>query len=270
MLDSALDLAEKGNGVIPCWPTHSAIRPNRGKTPIGALVPNGHKQASTDPAIIRRWWAAQPDALIGIAVHPLIMIVDVDPRNGGSVEAIEALTDCCITGTKTVYSGRNDGGRHLWFLRSEGDLNGRRLPAGVDFKTTGYTIAPPSRHPDTGQPYRWDDQPIAVAPAGLISLLTPMPRQWSPSNAQTLVPRGGFFSDLHRTGGSPSALIEFVAAQPWGNVNNGLHWAACCAAEKGWLTGIVADELVAAAVRAGENERKARRTVESAEQSMTG
>jgi hypothetical protein len=48
-----------------------------------------------------------------------------------------------------------------------------------------------------------------------------------------------------------------------GNRNNVLYWAACRAAEDG-LIDQIEDELIAAAVSAGENETKARRTVASA------
>jgi hypothetical protein len=63
--------------------------------------------------------------------------------------------------------------------------------------------------------------------------------------------------------GAGGGLVEWVAIQPWGNVNNGLYWAACTAASDGVL-GALADDLVAAAVAAGHPELGARRTVESA------
>ena len=61
--------------------------------------------------------------------------------------------------------------------------------------------------------------------------------------------------------------MEFVAAQPEGNRNRGLHWAACRAADDDLLDDLLddlADDLVAAAVSAGHPEAGARRTVQSA------
>jgi hypothetical protein len=49
---------------------------------------------------------------------------------------------------------------------------------GLDVKThTGYTVLPPSIHPDTGNPYRWDDvtAPICSPPPWLTHLLRQAP-----------------------------------------------------------------------------------------------
>lgn len=257
MGEAALALAGKGFHVLPCWATNNTARPNRAKSPIGRLVPNGFKQATTDPAVIERWWTAQPDAMIGAVVDPRIAIVDVDPRNGGSVAAIEDLADCTITRTCTVFSGRGDGGRHLYYWRPDALLTARRLPVGVDLKTSGYCIVPPSIHPASGLPYRWDEQPIAELPRGLLELLTAAPA------------RPAMRHHFRRPGNGPAALVAFVGRQPWGNVNNGLNWAAWQAVENGWLTSTLGDALVAAAIRAGESDRRARRTLESVEDAAT-
>lgn len=72
---TALRYAQRGLAVFPCFTAHdgacSSGSPecrNIGKHPIGALVPEGLKDASTDPARITDWWARYPDA--NSAVRP--------------------------------------------------------------------------------------------------------------------------------------------------------------------------------------------------------
>lgn len=249
---AALNYAGKGWKVLPCWPSGNAARPDRAKSPIGSLVPRGFHQATSDPEVIRRWWTAHPDAMIGAVVDPRVVIIDIDPRNGGSVDAIEDLTQCSITNTCTVWSGRGDGGRHLYYWRPDGPLTAHKLPTGVDLKKSGYTIVPPSIHPASGQPYRWAEQRITEVPGPLEKLLhVPLGR---PLGFAPTIPGRG-----------PAALVEFVARQTEGNRNKAIYWAARRAIDHGWMTGDLGDELVAAAVAAGEQERRARLTLWSAE-----
>jgi hypothetical protein len=51
------------------------------------------------------------------------------------------------------------------------------LPDGYDLKDggKGYTVLPPSLHPKTGKPYRWEERPTAPLTAGLLKLLQPEP-----------------------------------------------------------------------------------------------
>jgi hypothetical protein len=60
--------------------------------------------------------------------------------------------------------------------------------------------------------------------------------------------------------------------QESGNRNNGLHWAACRAAESGLLDGDGVERLVEAALRSGlrGGEREARRTIDSALRGRVG
>ncbi len=164
--------------------------------------------------------------------------------NGGTVEALGALPP-----TLTAWSGRNDGGRHLYFLRPAGELTSTRLPAGVDLKKNGCCIVPPSIHPVTGQPYRWEHHPAAAPPYTLRDLLRPPPRP-----VQT-------FNGSGPT--SAAGLLRTVAEAPVGERNKILFWAACRAVEKCILDDLEGD-LIKAAVAAGETEVKARRTIASA------
>jgi len=231
MLDIALDYASHGWQVLPL----------AGKVP---RTGHGVDDATSDPDLIRSWWSRWPAANIGGQVDPRLLVLDIDPRNGGNADDLGPLPP-----TLTCWSGRGDRGRHLYFLRPGGQLVSTGLPVGIDLKLNGYTVVPPSLHPESGQPYRWDEHDIGALPARLSALLRPAPRP-----VRVLGPRRR---------GDGRHLVEFVAKQPWGNVNNGLHWAACRAADDNLIDDL-ADDLVAAAVTAGHPEPGARRTVQSA------
>jgi Bifunctional DNA primase/polymerase, N-terminal len=156
----ALDYAAKGWLVFPCRPGS--------KTPA---TRRGFKDATTNPATIRRWWLANPDYNIGIAtgVASGIWILDIDGTTGvATLHDLESrygplpATLCSITGR----------GRHLWFKAdSPIQSSAGRVGDGLDVRGEGgYVLAPPSIHPD-GPTYRWDnDLPPALTPGWLLEL----------------------------------------------------------------------------------------------------
>jgi hypothetical protein len=226
--------------VIPCkW---------RGENAKAPLTSNGHLDASRDPDQITAWWTRWPSAMIGAPVPESLLVVDIDPRDGGSLAELESLTGP-LPASLTTWSGRNDGGRHLYYLRPVGLLTSSRLPEGIDLKINGYCIVPPSIHPATGQPYRWESRTPATLPYKLQELLTPLPPR----------PIARSVSNASATG-----LLRAVVGAPEGNRNKVLYWASCRAAESGILDDQVEALLINAAVTAGETETKARRTVASA------
>ena len=200
------------------------------------------------PDVIKAWWLGWPSAMIGAKVPDNSLVLDCDPRNGGDLEKLVALVGD-LPPTLTVWSGRNDGGQHLYYQRPTGPLTSTRLPEGIDLKVNGYCIVPPSIHPATGQLYRWESRTPATLPSRLQELLTPLP------------PR-----PIARSGSNASAigLLRAVVGAPEGNRNKVLYWASCRAAESGILDNQVEALLINAAVAAGETETKARRTVASA------
>jgi hypothetical protein len=161
---AALELAANGWAVFPCkW---------RGEDAKAPLTTNGHHDASRDPSQIKAWWRCWPKAMIGAPVPDSLLVIDIDPRNGGDLEKLVALVGD-LPPTLTAWSGRNDGGCHLYYLRPHGSLTSTRLPEGIDLKANGYCIVPPSIHPATGLPYMWIDHPFASLPYRLRELLRP-------------------------------------------------------------------------------------------------
>jgi hypothetical protein len=237
---AALELAAEAWEVFPCWWAGP-----RAKSPI---TNHGHLEATTDRDKIKLWWTKWPYAMIGAPVPESLLVIDLDPRNGGDLEKLIALVGD-LPPTLTVWSGRNDGGRHLYYLRPPGPLTSTRLPEGIDLKANGYCIVPPSIHPATGLPYRWEDRPVAPLPSRLRQLLRP-----APLPVRTY--RGG-------SSKASAGLVRTVANAAVGQRNRILFWASCRAAEKG-LIDQIEDDLVAAALTNGLTETVARRTVASA------
>lgn len=241
---AALQLAARGWAVFPC----REFGPNA-KAPY---TTNGHLDATVDREQVLAWWREWPDAMIGAPVPSTFLVIDIDPRNGGSVDALEARVGP-LPDTLTAWSGRGDGGRHFYYLRPGGAFVSTGLPAGVDLKVNGYCILPPSIHPASGEPYRWDVQKPAALSLPLLALLRPPPARvqtWT----GTVTGRG-------------EPLVRHVLTRPEGERNRGLFWAACRAVDDG-LLGEIRDDLLRAAQSIGLSEREARRTIDSAEKQV--
>lgn len=185
LVPEALGYAARGMEVFPAHPATKA-----------PLCEHGNHDGTTDEDQIRAWWDRWPDALIAHRIAAGHVILDIDPRKGG-LEVWKALKPSLGSiVTRIHYSGRGDGGGHVWFQRPEGHLGvaglnawakdhglgtdlGARHTAGIDLLTRQhrYSILPPSPHPDTGLPYRWShgrdlEIPPARMPTFLAELLT--------------------------------------------------------------------------------------------------
>lgn len=144
ILAAALEYASKGWYVLP-------LMPNK-KTPLGKLVPTGHKNATIDADTIHAWWEAYPDANIGVRVgiESGLLIFDIDNKNGknGGLSLtnlqleIGALPDTYTEVTPT-------GGIHLYYkfppeLYDKPRRNELGRNSGIDVKSRGYVVAAPS------------------------------------------------------------------------------------------------------------------------------
>lgn len=140
MLDYALRYAAAGFKVIP-------LRP-RGKLP---LTQHGAHDGTTDEAQIRAWFTQWPDANIGLTLGGFV-VVDIDPRNGGTVEALPELSETC-------WAKTGGGGWHYLYRAEEGIRYAGKPAQGVDVKSGegAYIVVEPSIHP-SGEKYCWLDE----------------------------------------------------------------------------------------------------------------
>lgn len=158
---------------MPGWKKH-----NPGKEPYVS----GHREASTEPAVIFEWWKKYPNANVAIATgwKSRLCVLDVDAAHEGDAEfdgyrslAAMERQHGKLPKTLTVKSGQ---GRHYYFQYPVGlDLRGRRgMRPAVDVRSADSLIAaPPSRHL-TGGIYEWEtptDTPIAPLPAWLLRMI---------------------------------------------------------------------------------------------------
>jgi hypothetical protein len=140
------------------------------KHPLGALVPHGVKEATTNRARVLAWWTRHPQANIGLATGHRFDVLDVDGSTGEHTIRTLAAAHGLRSFGPLVRTG---GGGWHYYLAPTG--LGNASPAGlahVDWRGRGgYVVAPPSRHA-SGQAYQWTlgrdlDTPLAEVPAPL-------------------------------------------------------------------------------------------------------
>jgi hypothetical protein len=167
MLETALECAARGWAVLPLVP--------RGKNPLSGLVPHGFKDATKEEEAVRRWWAAKPDANIGIACGASgLTVLDIDRGFQTYADALAWVTRNSIPVTYAVHTGRRlskDGtqeyGVQLYFAGTMGDVGNFHLDgcSGQVKSLGGLVMAEGNIHPATGLVYEraWGD-PNALAP----------------------------------------------------------------------------------------------------------
>ncbi|MDA9954260.1 bifunctional DNA primase/polymerase [Planktomarina sp.] len=131
---AALSYANKGWKVFP-------VTPNQ-KRPLTELAPQGHKNATSDPAIIEQWWTEHPAANIGLNLEASgLVCVDVDSYK----------EDCAFDTymharelPKTLQQRSARGGTHYIFRSPPDAEYPGTLGEGVDVKYKGYILLEPS------------------------------------------------------------------------------------------------------------------------------
>ena len=155
LLSYALHYAALG---WPVLPLHT-IRPD-GRCSCGEVscrtpgkhprTARGQDEASSDPEVIRRWWQRWPAANIGVRADLAgLAVIDIDPRNGGSVEALPEPLD-------TLAARTGGGGWHLFVKAPELAAFPSKLATGIDIKHHGYVVVEPSMHA-SGERYAFID-----------------------------------------------------------------------------------------------------------------
>jgi hypothetical protein len=232
LIDYALAYAERGYEVLPL----------NGKTP---LTPQGFYDATTDETVIRNWWGKWPNANIGCRPPDDCLILDVDPRNGGTLAALGDYPT-----TRTARTG--SGGWHVWFA-ARGRFRGALLDAdGIDIKTpSSLVVMPPSIHPVTGQCYRWENGgAVAPLPAHLVARVAKPARlvYRSAGNKMTEAQLAGIVRKME------DAVTDR---------NNTLLWCACRLFERDADADAFV-QLELAALSTGLDDDEISRTIESA------
>src|SRR5581483_1020337 len=97
-------------------------------------------------------------------------VVDEDGPEGK--EAFAALSDGRDAATRTVTTGRAEGGRHSIYVHPGSKVTSRPIASKVDVKGDGgYVVLPGSIHP-SGAQYRVErDAPVANAPVWLLAVV---------------------------------------------------------------------------------------------------
>jgi hypothetical protein len=163
------------------YATHGIpVLPLRGKLPRIPKRAGGHgvHDATCDPDTILAWWRLWPDANIGLRCGIAFDVVDVEVAGRQSLERLLAAGGEPIGGPR-VRTG--SGGWHL-YVEPTGQPDKIGVLEHVDYRAADrYVVAPPSRHPETGQPYRWVQgreigTPLGLVPEALRELLVPPAR----------------------------------------------------------------------------------------------
>jgi hypothetical protein len=145
--DAALRYAAAGWPVFPCRPDNPRCphveKCRVCKTP---LTGHGFQDATTDPAVIRAWWARWPGANVGIATGaPGPDVLDVDVKaDGNGFGALNRLKRAGLLAGAEALVRTRSGGLHIYFAGTAQSCHA--LPRHhLDFKAAGgYVLAPPS------------------------------------------------------------------------------------------------------------------------------
>ena len=241
-LRQALAYARCGWPVFPCLPGE--------KIPATA---HGFRDATTDERQITVWFASHPDWNLAIATGapgPDVLDIDQHGPAGDGYAALGRLRRSGLLDGAAAYVRTPSGGLHAYFTGTA--QRSGHLPAHhLDFRSSGgYVLAPPSQV--DGHRYQLIEttgRHGSLDWPAVTRLLQPA-RQHQQTEARPAPDR------------DPGHLARWVAAQPEGNRNAGLHWAANRALE----TDPAADlsPLAAAARQAGLGDAEITRTLDSA------
>ena len=245
--EAAHRFADAGWHVFPVEPG--------GKRPA---TPHGYLDATTSHKEIQNFWRAEPRSNLGVATGaPGPDVLDVDKhKDGNGFSAFNKLQRAGLVREPMAIVQTPSGGFHAYYKGTEHQRNGHIPGVHVDFRSQGgYVVAPPStiagrtyevaRKQPSADTFDW---------GAARQVLDPQPER-QPYKAP------------ERSGDRPRDLTHlpgWVAAQPEGNRNAGLFWAANRAVEAGDTATL--DSLANAARSAGLDDREIDRTITSAQQ----
>lgn len=149
---------------VPVFPCDADKRP---------LTRHGFKDATADPAVIRRLFTSPAATMIGMPTGEVtaLVIVDVDVKDGRQGQAWLDTNSHRLPQTWTVRTA--SGGLHLYFRRPEQPIrnSASKIAPGIDVRGDGgYVIAPPSPGYEVV-----NDAEVADVPAWLLPSLLRQP-----------------------------------------------------------------------------------------------
>lgn len=189
---------------------------------------HGFKDATDDLDQLDRWASEFPNCNIAVATgEPSgIVVVDVDPRNGGKDSMARLAGDGFIF-PPCIQAKTGNGGWHLYFRLPPGlKASKDRLGKGIDIKAAGgYVVAPLSQIAKSDQgpggAYEWvrspEKLPLGPFPAWALDRLRPKPSAFAPLRPMAT------HSDASR---SLEGMARRLAQAGEGHRNNILNWAA--------------------------------------------
>ena len=156
-------LADAAIGLgVPVFPCDANKRP---------LTPHGFKDATTDPATIRKLFAHPRAVMIGAPTGEAwgVIAIDVDVKDGAQGGAWLDANSHRMPQTRTIRTG--SGGLHLYFRWPDQPVknSASKIAPGIDVRGDGgYVIVPPS----PGYVIA-DDAPVAEVPDWLLPAILP-------------------------------------------------------------------------------------------------
>lgn len=143
---------------------------NPQKEACPCLMCHGFYAATDDPDRLREMVRRTPNGLVAIRAGAAsgIVMMDIDTPDAHGVDGLATAANLKRWGylphTLTAESGT--GGPHLLYAHpGDGWIKGaaHALGPGVDVRGDGgYFVAAPSRHPNTGRPYRWAGDTVSL------------------------------------------------------------------------------------------------------------
>ena len=229
----------------PCSPACPARRSRPPSTASSTPPPTSQR--------ITEWFGRQGGWNLAIATGapgPDVLDVDQHGPAGNGFSAFARLRAAGLLEGASGYIRTPSGGLHAYFTGSA-QRNGHLPAQHLDFRSAGgYVLAPPSQV--RGRPYqriRTLDGHGGLDWQAVIRLLEPERQYQQPATRP--LPDYGI-----------TRLVRWVAAQPEGNRNAGLFWAANRALDADPAADL--NELAAAARQAGLPEQEITRTLNSA------
>lgn len=180
--EMSLEYARRGFQVIPlhsidadgnCTCGDKCTSP--AKHPIASLVPNGLKNASSDPNILANWFEGK-NRNIGIVTgkDSGLVVLDVDYKNGGNKSFDDLLLTFSLERVKEIVatiSVQSGNGEHYYYQYTPLKNSTSKLGQGLDIRGDGgYVVAAPSIHAN-GKTYE----------ISALDDLAEFPKEWLPA-----------------------------------------------------------------------------------------